>query len=133
MQSQNYLSTKDRVCANSLMASLEDHIIVQLYSAIIYGMLDFYSIADNFAKVKSLAKTLKLGCLYTLARKHKKPSSWAISIYGTDAAITSGDGQILASLPPDHKIDNRPKIQADLQSNQAGFDLDQIVRKFAQR
>lgn len=125
--------TKDRVCANSLMASLEDHIIVQLYSAIIYGMLDFYSIADNFAKVKSLAKTLKLGCLYTLARKHKKPSSWAISIYGTDAAITSGDGQILASLPPDHKIDNRPKIQADLQSNQAGFDLDQIVRKFAQR
>ena len=127
--------TKNRVCANQLMASLEDHVIVQCYRSTIYGMLNFYSIADNFAKVKRLAKTLKLGCLYTLARKHKKPGAWAISIYGPDAVITSGNDEELASLPSDHKIDNLPvsRKYAPLRPQQVGFDIENIVRKFTQR
>ena len=124
--------TKNRVCANSPMAYLEEQFIVQCYASIIYGLLNFYRVADNFTKVRSLAKTLKLGCLYTLARKHKKLSAWAFSIYGHDASIKSIDGKkIIAQLPTNHKIDNLSGgLETPIGTPTLGLELGKVLHEY---
>lgn len=64
-----------RPCANISITQASDPEIINCYSSLIRGLLNYYSPADNFAKVKSVTAALRKGCLFTLARKHKKHKS----------------------------------------------------------
>ena len=63
---------KSRYCSNVALGFLKDYEIVQCYSQIIFSLLSYYALVDNISSIRGLATQLKLGCIYTLAYKHKK-------------------------------------------------------------
>jgi len=63
---------KDKAMGNTGLGFHTDTEIVLHFNMIIQGLLNWFSGADNFAKVKGLAQLLRKSCVLTLANKHKK-------------------------------------------------------------
>lgn len=63
---------KNQPCGNTFLVKNSDIKIIKVYSAIIFGLLSYYRVTDNFNKVKSIVMHLRKGCLFTLTRKHNK-------------------------------------------------------------
>lgn len=93
----------NRPMANIKLSMLDDTEIIILYSAIMYGLLNWYRCADNFPQVKGIIAALRKSCIFTLARKHKKTKVWAYRVFGDDVAINMGKGKKI-SLPSRQKV-----------------------------
>lgn len=106
---------KSRYCANTLMGYLEDFEIVKCYSQVIYSMLSYYGPVDNISSIRGLASQLKLGCLYTIARKHKKGKHWVYLKYGRDCGIRDAQHNVLTKLPSDQYIASSSSKRAPIQ------------------
>jgi hypothetical protein len=51
---------------------LNDYEIISLYNSLIREYLNWFRCSDNFTSAKNIIWTLRISCLKTLARKHKK-------------------------------------------------------------
>ena len=72
-----------------------------------YGIINYYRVADNFYRVKSLIEGLRKSCVLTLARKHKKRPKWVYGVYGDNISITLTQGGEI-SLPTMESV-GKPK------------------------
>lgn len=77
----------NRPCSNSTFIFFSDSEILKAYSTVMYNLIYYYRVADNFSRVKSIIAHLRKSCLLTLARKHKKNKAWAYRTYGDDVEI----------------------------------------------
>lgn len=66
------------------MVNMDHHTIVQLYNAVIRGLLNYYSFADNRKSLGALIHGLKMSCALTLALKYKlRTASKAYKAFGS--------------------------------------------------
>lgn len=82
---------------------LNDYEIISFYNTLIRGYLNWFRCADNFTSAKSVIWTLRMSCLKTLARKHKKNLKWALNVFTINVGINSPSGRNF-SLPSVHEI-----------------------------
>ena len=82
---------------------LNDYKIISFYNSLIRGYLNWFRCADNFTSAKKVIWTLRMSCLKTLARKHKKNLKWALTVFTIDVVAISSIGQRF-SLPSMHEI-----------------------------
>jgi hypothetical protein len=78
-------ATKDRPRSNPYLANLSDAEIIKHYNSIMFGLLNWFSGADNFYAVKGIIQALRKSCALTLKLKHKYKSLFKVyTIYGLD-------------------------------------------------
>ena len=70
--------------------------------------MNWFRCADNFTSAKSIIWTLRMSCLKTLARKHKKNLKWALNIFTINVSINSPSGRDF-SLPSVQEISQMNK------------------------
>lgn len=122
-----YHHKRRKPIANTSLTNLNDGEIINCYSQVMYGLINYYRPADNLVKVKGLIEGLRRSCCRTLAFKHKKPLVWVYTVYSEDVKIKLPTGE--TSVLPSMKFiaDLTPKFST---SNDCGFNLDEIVKKF---
>jgi hypothetical protein len=107
-----------------------DFEIVFHFNLIICGLLNWYSRADNFEKVKSLIQLLRFSCVLTLANKHKKSKNWVYTVYGNEINVSNGEKEIfLISRRSilNHFDDFNLKIDFSCVDH---YDLDKMIGRF---
>jgi retron-type reverse transcriptase len=82
---------------------LNDYEIISFYNTLIRGYLNWFRCADNFTSAKNIIWTLRISCLKTLARKHKKNLKWALTIFTINVTTESPNGKSF-NLPSTHEI-----------------------------
>jgi hypothetical protein len=82
---------------------LNDYEIISFYNSLIRGYLKWFRCADNFIRAKNIIWTLRISCLKTLARKHKKNLKWALSVFTIHVTAKSPKGALF-KLPSLHEI-----------------------------
>jgi len=82
---------------------LNDYEIINFYNLLIRGYLNWFRCVDNITSAKNIIWTLRMSCLKTLARKHKKNLKWALKIFTINVTIDSPSG-VNFSLPSVHEI-----------------------------
>lgn len=82
---------------------LNDYEIINFYNILIRGYMNWFRCADNFTSAKNIIWTLRMSCLKTLARKHKKNLKWALNIFTINVSVDSPNGSNF-SLPSVHEI-----------------------------
>lgn len=122
-----YHPTRRKPIANTSISNLNDGEIIECYSQIMYGLINYYRPADNLSKVKGLIEGLRRSCCLTLSRKHKKPLVWVYTVFGEDVKISlpSGKSSALPSIRQITDLDTQFSVTEDY-----GFNLDSILRKF---
>lgn len=121
---------KDKAMGNSKLGFHTDSEIVLHFNYMIRGLLNWFSGADNFSKVKGLAQILRKSCVLTLANKHKKNQNWVYTVYGNEIMI-KGKGQNKITLITRSNILNYPN-KFNLKSDGSSidhFDLDKMIGK----
>lgn len=98
---------KNKAIGNSKLGFHTDSEIVLHFNSVIRGLLNWFSGADNFSKVKGLAQLLRKSCVLTLANKHKKNQNWVYTVYGSEITIR-GKGQNKIMLISRSNILNYP-------------------------
>jgi hypothetical protein len=78
---------KDKAIGNSYLTFYTDYEIVSHFNWVIRSLLNWFSGAGNFVKVKSLGYLLRSSCVLTLANKHKKSKSWVYTVYGSEVIV----------------------------------------------
>lgn len=78
---------RERAIGNMALGFHTDQEIISHYNARIKGILNWYSGAGNFAKLKGLAQLLRKSCALTLANKHKKSANWVYTVYGSEISV----------------------------------------------
>lgn len=122
-----YHHKRRKPIANTSLTNLNDGEIINCYSQVMNGLINYYHPADNLVKVKGLIEGLRRSCCLTLAYKHKKPLVWVYTVYSEDMQIKLPTGNTSA-LPSMNFIANlKPKFSV---SDDCGFNLDDIVKKF---
>ena len=79
--------SKDRAMGNPHLIFYTDYEIVSHFNLVIQSLLNWFSGAGNFAKVKGLAHLLRSSCILTLANKHKKSKNWVYTVYGSEVTV----------------------------------------------
>lgn len=87
---------------------LNDYEIISFYNSLIRGYLNWFRCSDNFTSAKGIIWTLRLSCLKTLARKHKKNLKWALTVFTVNVLATAPNG-VIFSLPFLHEISQMSK------------------------
>jgi hypothetical protein len=87
----------------SRLIFLNDYEIISFYNTLIRGYLNWFRCADNFTSAKNIIWTLRMSCLKTLARKHKKNLKWALTVFSINVSSNSPSGRNF-SLPSVHEI-----------------------------
>jgi hypothetical protein len=82
---------------------LNDYEIISCYNTLIRGYLNWFRCADNFTIAKNIIWTLRISCLKTLARKHKKNLKWALAVFTINVTADAPNGNRF-SLPSVHEI-----------------------------
>jgi retron-type reverse transcriptase len=82
--------TKDKAVGNVLLGFYPDSEIITHYNVVTQTLLNWFSGAGNFSKVKGLAQLLRKSCVLTLANKHKKNSNWVYNVYGSEVEVQYG-------------------------------------------
>jgi Type II intron maturase len=82
---------------------LNDYEIISFYDTLLRGYLNWFRCADNFISAKNIIWTLRISCLKTLARKHKKNLKWALTVFTINVTTISPSG-VSFSLPSVHEI-----------------------------
>jgi len=122
---------KDKAMGNTGLGFHTDTEIVLHFNMIIQGLLNWFSGADNFAKVKGLAQLLRKSCVLTLANKHKKNMNWVYTVYGSEITVRKNNEKKGVSLITRSTILNYPN-KFNLKSDGSAidhFDLDQMIGK----
>ena len=123
---KGFLSANGNPIGNKYLLLLTDAEIVLAYGMVIRGIMNFYSNADNFSKIKSIAQLLRKSCMFTLARKHNKHKALIYSVYGDDATVIMGEGKKI-TLPTMSQISNaKTKHSVGI----SGFNIDNVLNKF---
>ena len=87
-----------RATAHSSLSASEDRLIVSHFSAVIRGLVNFYSFANKRSSLWKLVSLYRKSCALTLAKKHKIRSAvGAFNKFGSNLRITE-KGQPVASL-----------------------------------
>jgi hypothetical protein len=123
---------KDKAMGNTGLGFHTDTEIVLHFNMIIQGLLNWFSGADNFAKVKGLAQLLRKSCVLTLANKHKKNMNWVYTVYGSEITVRKNNEKKGVSLITRSTILNYPN-KFNLKSDGSAidhFDLDQMIGKY---
>jgi hypothetical protein len=89
---------KEKAMGNSSLGFHTDSEIVHHFNHLIRGLLNWFSGADNFSKVKGLAQLLRKSCVLTLANKHNKSQNWVYTVYGSEI-IVNKDKQGIKEVP----------------------------------
>ena len=82
---------------------LNDYEIINFYNTLIRGYMNWFRCADNFTSAKNIIWTLRMSCLKTLARKHKKNLKWALNVFTINVSVDLPNGSNF-SLPSVHEI-----------------------------
>jgi retron-type reverse transcriptase len=82
---------------------LNDYEIINFYNILIKGYLNWFRCVDNFTSAKNIIWTLRMSCLKTLARKHKKNLKWTLTVFTINVSTNSPNGNSF-SLPSIHEI-----------------------------
>jgi retron-type reverse transcriptase len=121
---------KDRSIGNSHLGFYTDSEIVSHFNSVIRGLLNWYSGAGNFAKVKGLAHLLRSSCVLTLANKHKKSKNWVYTVYGSEVTVLNGKKEtrlISRTSILNHFNDFNLKTDS---SSIDHYDLDKMIDRF---
>lgn len=125
-----YHSKRSKPIGNPSLSHLSDVEIIQCYSSLMNGLLNYYRPADNFTSVKSIAEGLRRSCALSLAIKHKKNLKWSYNTYGLDIKITVGDRTF--SLPSIETLANMNK-EFLIGENTVGFNIDDLLTHYNSR
>ena len=87
LATKGFYTIKGKPSGNASLLHLSDVEIVECYSSIIYGYLNYFKPADNLSTVKGIAVGLRESCARTLARKHKKSLKWVYKTYTEEIAV----------------------------------------------
>jgi len=123
--------TKSCAQGNGILTHLSDRELLVLYGSMMRGYLQWYSLADNLGRVKSIIELIRQSCAYTLARKHKKSTRWVYIKYGQDLRLRDAQGEI--TLPSRNWVrELKQKTSGgDALFGTQGLDLDGLLKKFA--
>jgi retron-type reverse transcriptase len=91
LATKGFYNLNGKPIGNRGLLHLSDVEIVECYSSIIYGYLNYYKPADNLSTVKGIAVGLKESCARTLARKHKKSLKWVYKTYTDEITVVRLD------------------------------------------
>jgi hypothetical protein len=103
--------------------------IIKYYRSIEDGILNFYSMTNNYGRVSARTHyILKYSCALTLASKLRlKTLKKTFSKYGKNLTIKDEDGKVIASYPtPSYK---RPKKNLREVNAEPGELIDQLARR----
>jgi hypothetical protein len=110
---------------------LNDYEIINFYNILIRGYLNWFRCADNFTSAKNIIWTLRMSCLKTLARKHKKNLKWALTIFTINVTTNSPSGNNF-SLPSKQEISQmNTKFLLENQLQQP--DVESLFKKYSLR
>lgn len=101
-------SKKNKASGNANLNFLSDCNIIKKYNFVIYGLLNWYSGAENFLQIKGLGLLLRKSCSLTLANKHKKSLNWVYNIFGHTIKVPVGPNNNI-SLITCHQISSFKK------------------------
>lgn len=122
--------TRNRSVSNPHLNFYTDFKILSHFNSIICGLLNGYSGADNFVKIKSLTQLLRFSCVLTLANKHKKPKNWVYKAYGNRITVFDGKkkNELISKLSIFNHVNN-----FNLKINSLSIDnygLDKMITRF---
>ena len=121
---------KDKAMGNSGLGFHTDAEIVLHFNMVIQGLLNWFSGADNFSKVKGLAQLLRKSCVLTLANKHKKSMNWVYTVYGSEIAVNKGKKKEVSLITRSTILNYPNKFNLKLDGSAIDrFDLDQMIGK----
>nr|AVR57718.1 hypothetical protein [Halamphora calidilacuna] len=110
---------------------LNDYEIISFYNSLIRGYLNWFRCADNFTSAKNIIWSLRMSCLKTLARKHKKNLKWVLNIFTVNVSVKTPGGNKV-SLPSIHEITQlNSKFLLSDQLKQP--DADSLFKKYSLR
>lgn len=121
---------KNRSMGNFYLGFYTDSEIVSHFNSVIHGLLNWYSGAGNFVKVKGLAHLLRSSCVLTLANKHKKSKNWVYIVYGSEVTVLNGKKEtqlISRSSILNHRNNFNLKIDYFSMDH---YDLDKVSGRF---
>jgi hypothetical protein len=101
------------------------------FNTVIQGLLNWFSGAGNFSKIKGLAQLLRKSCVLTLANKHNKSMNWVYTVYGSEIIVNKGKKKKEVPLITRSTILNYPN-KFNLKSDGSAidhFDLDKMIGK----
>lgn len=82
------------------MIPVEDVTMIKHFWTIWKGISNFYSFADNYGRLGSIAYILKYSLALTLASKYKlKTAKGAFRKYGTGLEVRNDKSKVVASFP----------------------------------
>jgi hypothetical protein len=110
---------------------LNEYEIIHFYNLLIRGYLNWFRCADNFTSAKNIIWTLRMSCLKTLARKHKKDLKWALKIFTINVSIDSPSG-VNFSLPSVQEI-SKMNTKFLLENQFQKPDEESLFRKYSLR
>lgn len=127
-----YASKKNFALSVPKLIFLNDYEIIAFYNALIRGYLNWFRCSDNFTKAKNIIWTLRISCLKTLARKHKKNITWALNVFDVDVKCQSPSG-VVFSLPTTQYITNLEKKFMLKDSSFKRPDVEELLKKYSFR
>ena len=87
----------------SKLIFLNNYKIISFYNLLIRGYLNWFRCSDNFNSVKNIVWILRMGCLKTLAKKHKKNLKWALTTFTVNVEDKALNG-VVFKLPSVHEL-----------------------------
>jgi len=125
-----YHFKRKKPIGNPSLSNLSDVEIIQCYSNMMNGLLNYYRPADNFSSIKSVVEGLRRSCALSLAIKHKKNLKWSYHNYGLDIKVDVGDRTF--SLPTIKTLSDMD-INFLIKEDTVGLDIDNILKKYKSR
>jgi group II intron reverse transcriptase/maturase len=87
---KRYKSDSYRATSARHLTGLEDHLIVNCFSSIIRGVMEYYRPANQYSDLWAVVAILRKSCALTLADKHKlKTAAKAYKKFGSKLKITN--------------------------------------------
>jgi len=92
--------TKIVPCCNTKLLMLTEVQLIQRYNAVLRGLLNYYSVVDNFCHLHSILYILKYSLICTLARKLRLNTAKVIKRFGKDISVRLDTGKLLKLAIP---------------------------------
>jgi hypothetical protein len=111
---------KTRPISNVHFLFFEDDFIIRSFGFIAYSFLHWFSLCEDFFRLRFLVELIRESCFLTLCRKHNKSKIWAYSVYSFDLIISKTLNST-KSFFPGHKYIYLRKVKS-LNSDYFDFD-----------
>jgi group II intron reverse transcriptase/maturase len=93
--------------------NLTHYEIISFYNSKINGLLNFYSFASNFNRLRLIIFHLQMSCAHTLARKYKL-NNFAISFKKFGKKLTCPETEIELAIPKTMKVKHKFNTRKDI-------------------